>query len=115
MPLLAARGAFIAEWKVQTLVTPLSIIFVTGAPKVPAVVDLELRERLRDVTRVAEALDKTGAQWKSMVEAGAVIDVGLWRFHYRIQQAGPGRIAAVLVQHVTLLGDPPDEEPLSRR
>ena len=51
----------------------------------------------------------------SMVEAGAVIDVGLWRFHYRIEQASPGQIAAVLVQHVTLLGDPPDEEPLSRR
>jgi hypothetical protein len=83
----------------------LSIIFAAHLSRIPSGVELQLRARLTEVKEAAETLDSDSAQWASMMEEGAIIDVGKWRFRYRLHPGRPGLVQAIVVEDATMMDD----------
>src|SRR5438445_7381108 len=64
----------------------LTIAFSKTLDRVPPEVRDQLRSRLEEIARTLASLPSGGAVWDSLYESGMLLEVGGWRFQYRIDR-----------------------------
>jgi hypothetical protein len=64
----------------------LTIAFAKTLDRVPLEVRDQLRSRLEEIARTLASLPSGGAVWDSLYESGMLLEVGGWRFQYRIDR-----------------------------
>jgi mRNA-degrading endonuclease RelE of RelBE toxin-antitoxin system len=64
----------------------LTIAFAKTLDRVPPEVRDQLRSRLEEIARTLASLPSGGAVWDSLYESGMLLEVGGWRFQYRIDR-----------------------------
>ena len=64
----------------------LTITFAKTLDRVPPEVRDQLRSRLEEIARTLASLPAGSVVWDSLYESGMLLEVGGWRFQYRIDR-----------------------------
>jgi hypothetical protein len=88
-------GERLARWAM-----PYRVLILAPLTDVPARVEAELQDRLREIADSLDGLPPEASLSKSLMSEGLLIDVEGWRFGYRVDQAN----RTLLVERVVFKG-----------